>query len=180
MKKRKAWNCGTGKSVEDKFWSFVIKTNTCWQWTGNLVGMGYGSITTWHKGKCKGHRAHRVSWMLHFGEIPKGLNVLHKCDNPACTNPEHLWLGTHAENVADKVKKHRQARRDTHGSKTMPHKIRRGIDHWMARLSIDDIIKIRNTDTSIRGTRTALAKQFKVSKTQIMRILARTSWKSIP
>lgn len=78
----------------------------CWLWDRELNHYGYGMIPTL-TGKRYRLRAHRVSWELHFGEIPKGLVIMHKCDTPSCVNPEHLALGTHADNVADKVKKRR-------------------------------------------------------------------------
>ena len=89
----------------NRFWNKVEKTDTCWNWKGSVMGgkLKYGHINLNFKHKY----AHRVSWEIHFGKIPTNKQVLHKCDNPLCVNPKHLWLGTHQENMADRDKKGR-------------------------------------------------------------------------
>lgn len=83
--------------LEDRFWAKVQIKEGCWTWTGGKVG-GYGALTVGARGQ--GHiRAHRMSYILHKGEIPPGMMVLHNCDNPECTNPEHLTLGTASDNM---------------------------------------------------------------------------------
>jgi len=81
---------------------YVIKQNGCWDWKGIIEHTGYAVLAVRPPIK-----AQRASWIIHKGEIPKGLLVCHACDNPKCTNPDHLWLGTHKENIQDRVKKGR-------------------------------------------------------------------------
>ena len=103
--------------LEQRFWSRVIKADGCWQWTGPTFPFGHGSISA--HGKTT--RAHRVSWELHNGPIPVGMHVLHKCDNPPCVNPEHLYLGTNVENTRDRDARRRQANsRKTHCKRGHP------------------------------------------------------------
>ncbi len=82
--------------------SKIEMVNDCWLWKGSFRG-SYGTMSY----KCKGHLVHRVSYMVFIGEITEGLCVLHKCDNPKCCNPEHLFLGTHKENTHDMITKGR-------------------------------------------------------------------------
>lgn len=84
--------------VEERFWPNVDVSDGCWNWTGTKMGNGYGAIP-----KCKGGRvtgAHRFSWYIHNGEWPpKGMVVMHSCDNPSCVRPDHLSIGTQSENI---------------------------------------------------------------------------------
>lgn len=96
------------KTGESRFWAKVEKGDGCWNWNGsvNSPKEPYGKLA-FMMGKQINLTAHRVSWMLHFGEIPEGMCVLHKCDNPACVRPDHLFLGTDADNNLDKLRKGR-------------------------------------------------------------------------
>lgn len=96
----------TRTQINERFWSFVKTSSAgCWEWTGATDGRGYGQISTTRNGSPV--KAHRLSWSIHFGDIPKGLNVCHACDNPKCVNPNHLMLGTQKANMVDASKKGR-------------------------------------------------------------------------
>ena len=84
-------------TAEERFWDQVEKTETCWLWTGHKNNKGYGQINI----DSKTVGAHRYSYQLHKGEIPKGKHILHTCFTPACVNPDHLRIGTPAENFSD-------------------------------------------------------------------------------
>lgn len=149
------------KPISERFWSKVSKSEGCWLWTGARLPRGYGKIGR----DCGGwDLAHRVSWELHFGAITDGLHVLHKCDNPPCVNPAHLFLGTRSDNMQDCFRKLRGF-----------HCVFNRDSHPMAKLSSDDVAEIRRLAPT--KMRVELAAQFNVSVGLISQIVLRRIWK---
>ena len=100
-------------SLEDRLFARVRKSNPCWIWTGNVNAKGYGYLS--RGSRHEGHiQAHVASWVIRHGD-PGGLCVLHRCDNPPCVNPDHLFLGSLADNNQDMAQKGRHwNQRKTH------------------------------------------------------------------
>ncbi len=140
----------------------VIRQSGCWLWNGYLSD-GYGIMSA---GK-KLERAHRVSYMIHKGNIPKDKIVLHNCDVRSCVNPDHLRLGTHKDNADDKYKRNR----DNH-----PH----GEKHSSAKLSSNDVLKIRkDLQKEEYGMLSKLARQYDVCVSVIWTIKTKKTWRKI-
>jgi len=90
--------------MEERFWAKVDRTDDCWLWTACRTTHGYGQF---RPERSRGAQAHRVAWELTNGPIPAGMLVLHRCDNPPCVNPAHLFLGTQSDNMRDMYAKGR-------------------------------------------------------------------------
>lgn len=137
----------------------------CWLWLAALSAYRYGCI-----GAGKNYQmtpAHRVSWQLFRGEIPVGLNVLHKCDTPVCVNPDHLFLGTQEDNVHDMENKKRAF-----------HK--KGSACGQAKLIEADVSAIRKLGAKTGIEEDKLAEQYGVCRSSIRWILQRKSWRHVP
>lgn len=132
----------------------------CWLWAGTYQSQGYGVAN--HK-KVKG-LAHRLSYTLHKGPIPDGMHVCHTCDNPACVNPDHLWIGTHQDNHKDKVNKGRAS-----GGSL------KGMAHNMRKLTDDSVREIRRL-CSDGFTQTGVGRLFGVSQGQVWAIVTGRNW----
>lgn len=118
------------KPLADRLWPKVDKSGgaaACWPWTAARDPKGYGTIRS-DIGRANKF-AHRAAWEVTNGAIPDGLLVCHRCDNPPCCNPAHLFLGTHADNMADCSAKGRTCRGDRHGSRLHPENRPRGDRH---------------------------------------------------
>lgn len=102
--------------IVDRFWAMVEKTENCWLWTGSVNRKGYGQISQNRRG-LRPLQAHRLSYEIHFGEIPTGLLICHRCDNPSCVRPEHLFAASPKENTDDMVQKERG-----HWQSNAPHR----------------------------------------------------------
>jgi hypothetical protein len=147
-------------SPVERFDYYTLRATStgCWIWRGPKNRLGYGRIGV---GKAVRELAHRFSWSLHRGAIPGDLCVLHKCDTPACVNPDHLFLGTRPENTNDMVAKGRVAR----GEAIPQHK-----------LTSTDVLDIRSQFAS-GLTQLELAEKYKVHQSNIHYIVCRKSWR---
>ncbi len=155
------------------FWGYV-KLDTedrCWLWIGASSSHGYGNFRAGEKQ----FRAHRFSWLLNRGSIPEGQFVLHQCDNPKCVNPGHLFLGTHRDNMRDKVSKGRQAKGDRNGARTKPELHPRGATHGMSVLTEEQVRSIR-LERSEGVSPFFLAEKYGVTHYAIWCAVTRRTW----
>lgn len=146
---------------QDRFWTSVENRGGegCWPWIGGKDDRGYGKASV---GGQKWKRAPRVAWELTNGPIPDGLHVLHRCDNPPCVNPAHLFLGTNRDNHADKVAKGRQARGERCGHN---------------KLTEDDVVAIRYAVVVCGARQRELSRALGVSAQTVCNVVNRSSWR---
>lgn len=102
-RKGSSWRVKNDPTGENRIKEFQIKNDGCWKWTGPKNNAGYPRLTI----QGQDVPIHRLMFSLHKGPIPKGMCICHACDNPECTNPDHLWLGTYRDNVQDCIQKGR-------------------------------------------------------------------------
>ncbi len=152
------------KPLADRFWAKVDKSGDCWIWRGSTNNRGYGAIEySYTNGKQVMQAAHRVAWILTNGPIPEGMMVCHRCDNPPCVRPDHLFLGSGFDNMADMAVKGRSLK---------------GIRNHKARLTPEDIETIR--DERARGVPLReLAERYGVALTTISAVARGENWKHI-
>lgn len=155
-------NQWSNKTIAERFWEKVDVRlgNHCWNWIGGKHHIyGYGHF--WVNGKTK--TSSRIAWELVYGEIPAGLFICHKCDNPSCCNPDHLFLGTTQENMTDRNNKKHTACGEYNGR---------------SKLTTKDVILIRslyNTGVSVKK----ISIQFNVVETTIYSIIRGETWASV-
>jgi predicted XRE-type DNA-binding protein len=149
---------------EERFWAAVTKTSTCWNYE-HVGRRGYGKILA----NGRHVRAHRLSWELHFGRIPKGMIVCHHCDNPSCVRPDHLFVGTHADNVADMMRKGRYIAPST------TNRVR-GESHHNTILTSANVRKIKKLYAAGKISQQAIADKFGVSQSAVSRIVFGKYW----
>lgn len=151
-----------------RFWSKVNKNGPtpkgqpelgpCWEWTASL-NSGYGQL--WWPDKKAPELAHRISWLIHHGELNEDDCVLHKCDNRVCVNPNHHFKGDRNDNNQDACEKG-----------ITPH----GIGHWNRKLTESDVREIRNRRTKFKSTFVSLGVEFGVAESVIRAIFYRKAW----
>jgi hypothetical protein len=154
---------------DHRFWSKVEKCSVarigyddigpCWEWVAARNALGYGVC-----GQLGQQSAHRASWVLHHGQIPVGAHVLHRCDNPSCVRPDHLFLGTHQENMTDMRVKGRARGKDQDGESHATHK-----------LTEEQVREIRSRHAA-GAKQKDLAPEFMVHKATINDVVLRKTW----
>lgn len=190
-----------------RFFAKVIQGSSeddCWKWTACTNEFGYGLFNA----QGRQQRAHRVSYKMHVGDIPDGLQICHHCDNPPCTNPKHLFLGTQADNMQDASRKGRSAfgdrngarihiermpRGDTHYHALKPHLTIRGDAHYSKRaapgkmcrpevckINASQVTEIRRICAAKEMTQRAVAKMFGVTEGNVSMIISRKTWGHVP
>jgi hypothetical protein len=142
------------KGLTERFWLNVNKTETCWLWTASGSTFGYGTI----RFRGKAYQSHRLSYELHNGPIPDGLCVLHRCDNPPCVRPAHLFLGTKKDNAVDMAAKERAT----------------------SHLTADDVREIRRLYAAGGVTMKQIGKKFGVHQVSVSHIVRRLRWAHVP
>ena len=151
-------------TVEERFWRNVQKTEGCWFWMGTKSRNAYGVIGLNGRGG-KSVTVHRLSYIMHHGDIPDGYVVMHSCDNPSCVNPDHLSIGTYKDNAQDAVAKGRHARMAP-----------KGVENGKAVLNKEKVLYIRSKpDTS----HAKLAAELGVSASCIRGVRSGRTWSHI-
>ena len=147
----------TEPELMERFLSKVAKTQSCWLWTGAKSGRGYGAFRSPDEKK-----AHRFSYSRYVGQIPQGLSVCHRCDNPACVNPDHLFVGTHTDNMKDKMSKGR-------GNHLV------GTKHPRSKLTESQVLAIRADNRR----QVEIAESYGIKQAQVSEIKRRIAWTHI-
>lgn len=149
-----------------KFWSLIDRSDPdgCWPFHGHVMKEGYGRIQFNHVRIL----AHRLAYILTYGDIDPDLNVLHQCDNPPCCNPAHHFLGTQLDNIADRVAKQR----------TRGFVLNRGERNAKARFTADDVRDIRSRYAAGQPV-VALAEEYGVWPTTVWAVVYRHTWRHV-
>jgi hypothetical protein len=188
--KPKPFDLRSVQECEERFWSKVAQDpDGCWTWTGTRSRQGYGFF------KLRGRmlKAHRCSYALTYGEIPDDLFVCHRCDNPTCVRPDHLFLGTARDNTMDRDQKGRTARGDRNGARLHPESFRRGKGYFTDRglhpqqgeangramLTEEDVGEIRALLAQGTLSQATVAAKYSVSPSTIREIAAGRLWKHL-
>lgn len=150
-----------GASLLERFNAYVGERGSgCWEWTGYRDPNGYGRLNIENVPVL----AHRIAWETHFGPLTSADHICHRCDNPACVRPEHLFKGDHAMNMADKMAKKRHR-----------YGVSRGADHGCAKLTEDDVRDIRRIGRPLNQH----VKRYGISTSQASDIINRKSWRHV-
>jgi len=164
-------SCGCISSINRKYYDdvarkrilafIIISDNECWEWQGAKHKQGYGNFGY----KRKTMLAHRVSWILFRGKLDPDILVCHKCDNPSCINPKHLFLGTDKDNTIDAAKKGRMG--NARGEKNYNSKLNESIIKEIRKMRFDGI------------SHNKIAKRYLISESTVKDISSRRTWKHV-
>jgi hypothetical protein len=174
------------RNTEADFWVKVEKTEGCWLWMAARDKDGYGNV----RWRMERERAHRLSWRLTYGNIPDGLWVLHRCDNPPCVRPDHLFLGTAKDNTADMLNKgryisHRQKWTPEQRAKVAefyrqyPEVRARGERCHTAKLTAEKVLEMRRVRRETGRPYADIAIEFGVSKRAALLAIQGITWKHV-
>lgn len=153
----------TYRNTPERFWRRVDQAGDCWVWTGSKTPHGYGTV------RWSGDRlySHRLAYTLANGPIPDGMFVCHRCDNPPCVRPDHLWLGTNADNIADRHQKGRTRTSPPFGENASTSKLR-----------AVEVIALREAHAA-GATLEALARRYGVHHNTVQAIVVGKNWRSV-
>lgn len=150
------------RKIEERIKEYIDKSGKCWVWTKDKYNYGYGKISI---GEGKQMRAHRFMYIKEFGDIPESMNVLHKCDNPSCVNPNHLYLGTQKDNVVDMMSKNRGG-----------YKKFCGESHHNSKLTRKEVNEIKTLWNSGKLFQKDIANKFGISQQVVSKIVNNKAW----
>jgi len=181
-------------TTEQRFWSKIDKQpglgpkGDCWHWMAARTKFGHGVFTEPPR---RYIQSHRFMWKLKHGSIPEGAHILHRCDNPRCVKPDHLFIGDAIENMKDRMRKGRYAtgknawspnnldkvaRGERHGSRTHPEKVARGERNGNSKLDADKVDWIRSEIKRGR-THRSIAEEIGVHRATVTSVNRGRNWK---
>ena len=157
-----------------RFWTKVQRGEGCWEWTASRTKFGYGILGIRRIARSP-RKAHRMSWEIAHGPIPGNFHVLHRCDNPPCVRPDHLYLGTNADNVRDRMERNPVIHNWT------TDRTRLGSAHPRAKVTEEQVLEMRRryTPQSQTDGSSALAREFGLAQASVWAIISRQSWTHI-
>jgi DNA-binding XRE family transcriptional regulator len=157
------WKTGRRKPLAERWAKRVARGDGCWEWTAYRDPFGYGRMGGTDPKSII--LAHRASWLIHFGPIPDGLDVLHRCDNPPCSRPDHLFLGTARDNMQDASTKGRTTR---------------GERGYSAKLTAGQVLAIRARYAEGGISQQRLADAYGVARETVSELIRHETWKHLP
>lgn len=161
--------------VADRFWTKTRAEGGCLVWTG-ATSNRYGRVGV----NRRSVPAHRVAWALTRGPVPEGLHVLHRCDNPPCVRPDHLFLGTPTDNMRDAARKGRLLTGDLNPSRRLRERVARGEGHTAAKLTEADVVAMRRRYAAGGVRYQDVANEYGVSKRTAYDAIVGLTWKHLP